>query len=486
MYSQLESYPVTATHRADTQHQIFHHPLTKSAVLSSQVPMQAAFPRPTLFIPSRSRSHSSTPGSSPEFSAENVNQCPAAVTKFPTMSSQQQPPSLHRALPQGRPLPQVPPLPIPPAPIQLPTDASLNNSSIPNQSPIMGPSSPTTLHRPKRALPIIPPSPHTSQMTGHSHLSASPATPSVGSFDVSTSSPQSSPPVELFSKHVNLSIDLSPAAAVIHRLPPLRQQPQTRIAVPRVNAEASSSRVQLPPRSPVPLDDLISPLPPPRPRLKVQTPPSTRAPTDHSRRESQSNDRPKLRIQTPSLAEPNSAPSFQTRYQFPQRVHPLPCVPTQTESASRVSSLDRRSSLDSLTIRSTALLSPGQALSPYVSKRPRSRKFSRSPQQYGFLNAFSEGGPVGIPALGTSETRTTDRSDHRLGDEDDVAEPVSPMEFIRDGSDGEHDEDPDFGWDEASPGRGSHSVVESRAYFSVTTLFVSFCLKFCSLSAHSR
>jgi len=483
MYSQLESYPVTTTHHTDPQHQIFHYPLTKSAVLSSQVPIQAAFPRPTLFIPSRSSSHSS--GSSPGFSAEDVNQYPVAVTKLSTMSSQQQPSSLHRTLPQGRPLPQVPPLPMPPAPIQLP--APLNSSSHPNQSPNTSPSSPTTLQRPKRALPIIPPSPRTSQMIGLSHLSASPATPSVGSFDVLTSSPQSSSSVEPFSElHADPSIDLSPTAAVIHRLPPPRQQPQTRIAVRRVNAEASSSRVQLPSRSPVPLGDLIPPLPPPRPNLKVQTPPLTRAPTDHSRRDSQSNDRPKLRIQTPSLAEPNSAPFFQTRYQFPQRVHPLPRVPTQTESASRVSNLDRRSSLDSLTIRSTALLSPGQALSPYVSKRPRSRRISRSPQQYGFLNSFSENGSVGVPTLGTTETRIAGRSDHRSVDEDDVVEQVSPMKFTRDDSDGEHDEDPDFWWDEASPGRSGHSVVKSRAYISVTTIFVSFCLKSCSLSAHSR
>ncbi|KAF9653305.1 hypothetical protein BDM02DRAFT_3182847 [Thelephora ganbajun] len=481
MYSRLESYPVTTTHPADPQHKILHPPLIKSAVLSSQAPIQATFPRPTLFIPSsRSSSNSSASGSSPEFSTEDVNQYPISATKFSTMSSRQQPSSSYRALLQGRPLPQVPPLPMPPAPIQLPTNNPLNNASIPNPSPITSPSSPTALQRPKRALPIIPPSPRTPQMTGHSYLSTSPATPSVGSSDVHTPSPQSSSSVEPFSKlHVSLSIDLSPTAAVIHRLPYLRQQPQTRIAARRVNAEASSSKVQLPPRTPVSLDDLISPLPPPRPKLKVPTPPLTRAPTDHSHRESQSNDRPKLRIQTPSLVEPDSAPFNRTRHQLPQKVHPLPRVPIQIESGGRVSSLARRSSLDSLTTRSSALLSPGQALSPYVSKRPRSRRFSRSPQQYSSLNVFSEGGSLGAPGLGVTGTRTADRDSRDLADEDGLEEPISPMKFTRDDPDGEHDGGGHgYGWDGANPGRGSRSVVESRTYFSATVPFASFYLNF--------
>ena len=489
MYSRLESYPVTTTHPADPHHQILRYPLTKSAVLSSQVPIQAAFPRPTLFISSsRSSSHSSTPGSSPEFSTEDVNQYPISVAQSSTMSSQH--PSLsHRALLQGRPLPQVPPLPIPPAPIQPPTNASLTNASTLYSSPLTSPSSPTTLHRPKRALPIIPPSPHTPQMTCPSQLSASPATPSVGSSDPHTPSPQSSSSAEPFTKlHVNLSIDLSPTTAVIHRLPPLRrQQPQTRIAVRRVNAEASSSKVQLPPRPPVLLQDLIPPPPPPRPKLKVQTPPLTRALTNRSRRESPSNDRPKLRIQTPSLAEPNSAPFVRTRSQVPQRIHPLPRVPTQTEPASRALNLARRSSLDSLTTRSSALLSPGQTLTPYVSKQPRSRRFSKSPQQYTPPESVLTGAP-GSDATGTRIVKTvpaaiTGRGDRRLVGGDDVGEPISPIKFTQEGSDGERDdEDPNFGLGVASPGPVGRSAAESRAYFCdhpscivLADLLLSFC-----------
>ena len=467
MYSRLESYPVTTTR---PQHKIPPYPLTKSAALSSQVPIQTAFPRPTVFISSRSSSQSSASGSSPGFSSEDVNQYHIYVTKSSAMSSQR-PSSSHRVPLQGRPLPQVPPFPLPPAPIQPPASNSLNSASIPNSSPITSPSSPTTLHRPKRALPIIPPSPRTPQITGLPHLSASPATPSVASSDVYTPSPQSSSSIEPSSKlHVDLPIDFSPTATVIHHLPPLRQQPQTRIAVRRVNAEASSSKVQLSPRSPVPLDDLIPPPPPSRPKLKVQTPPLIRALSDRSHRESQLNDRPKLRIQTPAFTESNSTPSVRTRHQLPQKVHPLPRVPTQAESASRVPNLSRRSSLDSLTTRSSALLNPGQALSPYVSKRPRSRKSPRSPHQYDLHSTLSENVPVGSPGLGVVATRITGRGE--LVGEGDMEDPISPMKFTRDGSDGGRDEEgPGYGWDEASPGRGSRFLIESRAYFRQLSLF---------------
>lgn len=474
MYSRLESHPVTTTRPSNHP-----YPLTKSAVLSSQLPIQAVFAGPTVFVPSRSNSHSSTSGSSLEFSSEDLNQHPIPVTNSSTMSPQRKPPSSNGALSQGRPLPQVPPLPIPPAPIQLPANNSLNSSSVPTPSPITSPSSPTTLHRPKRALPIIPPSPRTLQMTGLSHLSASPGTPSVSSSDLHTPSPQSSSSVEHFSKsHVNLPIDLPPTTAVVHHLPPLRQQPQTRVAARRVNAEASSSKVQLPSRSPVSLDALISPLPHSRPKLKVQAPPLTKALTDHSHHESQSIDRPKLRILTPSLAESNSAPFVRTTHQ--QKIHPLPCVPTQTESASRAPNFARRSSLDSLTTRSSALLSPGQALSPCVSKRPRSRRFSKSPQQY----SFSEKGSALSPGLGVAAARVTGPGDRELEDE---GEDISPMQFTREGSDrGRDDESPDHGWDETSLGRGSHSVVVSRECFSETVPFASCSLNCCALSAHSR
>lgn len=452
MYPRLESYPVTTTHPPGPKRQVLHYPLTKSAVFSSQVSTQVAFPRPTLSIPSRSSSNSSASGSSPEFSIEDMNRYPISVAKSSTMPSQQQS-SSHRALLQGRPLPQVPPLPMPPAPTQPLANASLITMS---PSPITSPSSPTTLHRPKRALPIIPPSPRTSQMTCPPYLSTSPATSSISSSDVCMQSPQSSSSAEPSSKlHTNPSIDLSPTTAVIHRIPPLRQQSQTRIALRRVNAEASSSKVQLPPRSPVSLEELILPPPPLRPKLKVQTSPVTRAPADHSHRGSLSGDRPRLRIQAGSLAEPNSAPFVRTRHQFPPQVHPLPRVPTQTEP-NRVSNMPRRSSLDSLTVRSSALLSPGQALSPFVSKRPRSRRFSKSPQQYGFSEE--------LPIPEAAPAPITGRYDCGV-DEDDTEEPISPIKFTRDDPDGEHDEGPNFGWNEASPGRGSRSAVESRAYF---------------------
>jgi len=109
-------------------------------------------------------------------------------------------------------------------------------------------------------------------------------------------------------------------------------------------------------------------------------------------------------------------------------------------------------------MRSSTLLSPGQALSPYVSKRPRSRRFSRSPQQYGFPNAFAEKGSVGATAM-----RVTGSGDHGLVVEDYIGEEISPMQFTREGYDGGHDDEgPDHRWDEAGPGRGSHSVFESR------------------------
>ena len=465
MYSRLGSYPVSTTHPADPHRQFLHYPLAKPTVLPPQVSTQVAFPRPTLSISSsRSSPHSFTSGSSSEFPVEDGNQYPLSVTRSSTMSSQQSSLS-HRALLQGRPLPQVPPLPMPPVPIPPPVNTSHNSPSLVNSSPITSPSSPTTL-RPKRALPIIPPSPHTPQMPGPAHLSASPATSSVGSSDVCISPPQSSS-VEPSSKlRVNLSVDLSPTTAVIQRLPHPRYQPQTRVTVRRVNAEASSSRVQLPPRSPVSLEDLAPPLPVSRPKLKVETSQLTKAATE-------SNDHPKRRIQTPPRAEPNSAPFVQTKHQFPQQVHPLPRVPDQTDLPSRVQNLPRRSSLDSLTTRSSALLSPGQALSPYVSKRPKSRRFSRSPQQYGFLDDLPESGSDGAPGLSVTGTRITEatptsitgRSDRGLVVEGDMGEPISPLKFTKDNSDREHDEDPDFVWDEASPGHGSHSVVESRTYF---------------------
>jgi len=459
MYPRLESYPVTTTHPPGPKRQVLHYPLTKSAVFSSQVSTQLAFHRPTLSIPSRSSSNSSASGSSPEFSTEDVNRYPISTPKPSTMPSQQQP-SSNRALLQGRPLPQVPPLPMPPAPAQPLANASLNTM---NPSPITSPSSPTTLHRPKRALPIIPPSPRTSQMTCPPYLSTSPATSSICSSDVCVQSPQSSSSAEPSLRlHSKPSLDLSPTTAVIHRIPPPMQHSQTRIALRRVNAEASSSKVQLPPRSPVSLEELVLPLPPLRPKLKVQTSPVTRTLAGHPHRESVSSNRPSLRIQAGSLAEPNSASLVRTRHQFPQQVHPLPRVPIQTEP-NRVSDLPRRSSLDSLTTRSSALLSPGQALSPFVSKRPRSRRFSKSPQQYGFSNE--------LPIPEVAPAPTTGHDDRGLVEEDEAEEQISPIKFTRDDPDVEHDEDPNFGWDEASPRRGGRSAVESRAYFLATTLF---------------
>lgn len=441
MYSELESYPVTTTRPTDPQHKILHYTLTKSAVLSSQASIQVAFPRPTVFIPSsRSSSHSS--GSSPEFPTEDVNQRSVSVTKSFAMPSHQPPSFSNRVLPQGRPLPQVPPLPLSLGLIQSTANASSNSTSVPNPSPITSPSSPTTLHRPKRALPIIPPSPRTPHMTCHPHLSDSPAATPFGSSDAPA--PSQSPPVEHPSKiHVNSSVDLCSTPAVIHHLPPLRHQPRTRKIVCRINAEASSSKVQLPPRSPAPLDNMLLPLPPPRPKLKVQTPPLTKAMADHSHRESHSTDRPKLRIHTP-LTEPDFN---RTRYQHPQRIQPLPRVPIQAESAGRVPNLPRRSSLDSLTTRSSALLSPGQALSPYVSKRPRSRRFSKSPQ-----------------LLGITETGTTGRN----GQGGDM-EPISPMKFVKDNSDEDFDDaELEYRWNESSSGHVSHPVVESRTCFPLT------------------
>lgn len=444
MYSGLESYPVTTTH---PQHRILHYTLAKSAVLSSQASIQVAFPRPTVFIPSsRSSSHSS--GSSPEFSMEDINQRSISVTKSFAMSPHQPPSFSNRVLPPGRPLPQVPPLPLSLGPIQPLANTSSNNAGV--QSPIMSPSSPTTVHRPKRALPIIPPSPRTPHMTVHPHLSDPPATTSFGSSDTPTPSQSSS--VEHLSRvHQNISIDLSSTAAIIHHLPPLRHQPRTRKVVPRVNAEASSSKVKLSQRSPVPLDDLHLPLPPPRPKLKVQTPPLTKAMTDHSHREpSFPKDRPNPNIHTP-LTEPDSALFNRTRHQLP----PLPRVPIQIESAGRVPNLPRRSSLDSLTTRSSALLSPGQALSPYVSKRPKSRRFSRSPQL--------GGGCTGVSGLGITETKGLAPG----GD----TEPISPMKFVRDNSDEDLDnEEFEYRWNESNPGPASHSVVESRTCFLVAIL----------------
>ena len=458
MYSGLESYPVTTTHPADPKHQILHYTLTKSAVLSSQASIQVAFPRPTVFIPSsRSSSHSS--GSSPEFPMEDVNQRSISVTKSFAISPHPPPSFSNRVLPQGRPLPQVPPLPLSLGPIQPPANHPSNNAtSVPNPSPITSPSSPTTLHRPKRALPIIPPSPRTPQMTCHSHLSDSPAAASFGSSDAPTPSQSSS--IEHLSKaHVHPSVDLSSTTPVIHHLPPLRHKPRTRKVAPRVNAEASSSRVQLPPQLPVSLDDLLSPFPPPRPRLKVQTPSLAKAVTDRPHHESGSLNRPNPHAHTP-LTEPDSALFHKSRHQLTQRVQPLPRVPIQTELAGRVSNIPRRSSLDSLTTRSSALLSPGQALSPYVSKRPKSRRLSRTPQLHGPVNTGSSG-------LGTTEARNSGRNDQGPAHGGDT-EPISPMKFVRDNSDEEFDvEELEYRWNESSSGRVNHSVVESRKCFPV-------------------
>ena len=480
MYPWLESYPVTTTHPADPQHQILHYPLTKSAVLSSQASIQLAFSRPTIFIPSsRSSPHSS--GSSPEFSTEATNQHTAPIPIPPAMSSQ--PPSFsNRVLPQGRPLPQVPPLPLPLVPIQPPANNPLSGTSIPNPSPITSPSSPTTLHRPKRALPIIPPSPRTPQMPVHPHLSDSPAAPSIGPSDVSPPS-QSSYPVEPFSKpHFSPHFDYSPATVVLQRLPPLKQPPRTRIATRRVNAEASSSRVQLPARSPVPLDDLIPPLPPPRPKLKVETPPLTRPPTDHSHRESNPNDNPRPPTQTPPT-DPESAPFNRTRHKFPQKA--LPIVPLRAEPTPGAPDLPRRSSLDSLTTRSSALLSPGQSLSPNRPKRPKSRRISRSPQLYGSVNAVPGIGSVGASDLGITETRNAGRNDHGPAHGSDL-EAISPMKFVRDNSDEENeDEDREYRWNETNPGRGGHPVVEACTYRSAIIPSVWHFLNVCAHSMNS-
>ena len=396
---------------------------------------------------------------------EDDNQRSILATKSLAMSSHLPLSFSNRALPQGRPLPQVPPLPLSLGLIQPQANISSNSASLPNPSPITSPSSPTTLHRPKRALPIIPPSPRTPQMSFHSHLSDSPASRSFGSPDAPAPSQSSS--VEHLSKvHVSLSVDLSSTTVVIHHLPPLRSKPRTRKVVCRVNAEASSSKVQLPPRSPVPLDDLLLPLPP-RPKLKVQTPPLSEEVADNSHSEPSLTDRPKLRIHTP-LPEPDSSLYNRTRLQL--RVQPLPRIPIQTEPEDRVQNLPRRSSLDSLTTRSSTLLSPGQALSPYVSKRPKSRRLSRSPQ---------------LHSLGITEMKAAERNEQGSAPAGDM-EPISPMEFVRDSSDEEFDDgELEYRWNESNSTRVNHSVVENRTCFPILFLLHN-CLNVCTFFVHSR
>lgn len=84
-----------------------------------------------------------------------------------------------------------------------------------------------------------------------------------------------------------------------------------------------------------------------------------------------------------------------------------------------------------------------------------------------------------------TETRVTSRGIRELED-GDTEDTISPMKFTRGGFDAGRDVGgPDYYWDEASPGRGSRSVVESREYFSATIPIASCCLNYYSLSAHS-
>ena len=76
---------------------------------------------------------------------------------------------------------------------------------------------------------------------------------------------------------------------------------------------------------------------------------------------------------------------------------------------------------------------------------------------------------MGSSGLAPTKTRVSSRGHHELEDGDDTEETISPMKFTRGGSDRVRDYgSPDYEWDEASPGRGSHSVVESREYFLAT------------------
>jgi len=92
---------------------------------------------------------------------------------------------------------------------------------------------------------------------------------------------------------------------------------------------------------------------------------------------------------------------------------------------------------------------------------------------------------VGSPGPATTETRVTSRGIRELED-GDTEDTISPMKFTRGGFDGGRDGGGlDYYWDEASPGRGSRSVVESREYFLATIPIASCCLNYYSLSAHS-
>jgi hypothetical protein len=216
--------------------------------------------------------------------------------------------------------------------------------------------------------------------------------------------------------------------------------------------------------------------------LKGQTPPLANAAADHSNRESYSKDRPRLRIQTP-LIEPDSAPFNRTRHQLPQRVQPLPRLPIQTESVGRVPSLARRSSLDSLTTRSSALLSPGQALSPYIFKRPKSRRIPRSPQLYSSANVVTGSGSVNLLSQGIPATRNTGRNDQGVVHGGD-AEPISPMKFVRDNSDEEFDEeDNEYRWNESRAGRDGHPMADNCACFLITLFPIGNFLNICALIA---
>ena len=73
---------------------------------------------------------------------------------------------------------------------------------------------------------------------------------------------------------------------------------------------------------------------------------------------------------------------------------------------------------------------------------------------------------MGSSGLATTKARVTSRGHHELEDGDDTEETISPMKFTRGGSDGLRGGGGlDYEWDEASPGHGSRSAVESREYF---------------------
>lgn len=388
----------------------------KPVPYSPPASVQTRFPRPSFFISCSSRS--SSVSSSSSSGGRSTDEVPAWSSA--TSLAQSQSATLRR------PLPQVP------IPCQ-PSSAYAVMFSSSSSSPVASPSSAAspTGGRPRRALPVIPP-----PLPTRPHFEALPRNICAKTvLDLPTVVSASSSSDFVTPSYLRPAISYQEVQRA-KTAPNVNSRPST-----SGNAEASSSKIPMTSANVQGSSSKTPYIPKPltagnsegsSSKIFHIARPSTadgNAEASSSKLLRPTSQRPQLRVQTTVHA---IATVSNLRQLVPQQ--PLLKVELQTNLVMR------RSSLDSMTARSSTLLTPDQALFPASDKR----RSSRMPRRDRFSTSSS---PARSPAVGSNKSRLSVLSKagsdtSKLNSPDDYDGELSPMEFKPRGS-GSGDEQDD-------------------------------------------